>query len=115
MSTTARGRVPAGATAADCGRLWLTLTQEYIPQLRLEIRVVTAPPELSYLVVEVVDDSVISVDGVGQVNLWARREFRSELYLISVDQLFGLLIDAHKQIDQYFRFGSTHAPALRPR
>jgi len=115
MSTTTRGKVPTGATAADCARLWITLTQEYIPALRLEIRMVTDSQGNGWLSVEVVDDSVVAIEGQGMVNVWAAREFRSELYLISVDQLFQLLIVAHKQIDQYFRLGTPHAPALRPK
>lgn len=74
---------------------------------------VTAPDGVSYLVVEVVDDSCISIDGEACVNLWASKEFRNGLYLISVNQLFDLLIKAYRAIEAYFSFGSTNAPTLR--
>lgn len=113
MSTSRNGTIPTGATAADCARLWSTLTTEYIPALRLEIRMVTTPNDQSYLSVEVVDDSLVTIDGAECVNIWASREFRNGLYLISVGQLFDLLIEAHRLIDGFFRLGTPSAPTLR--
>jgi len=115
MSTTTRGRAGTGATSADCVRLWRTLTEEYIPSLRLEIQIQDLGDDVGVLSVEVVDDSAVPVDGEALVNVWATRTFRSELYLISVDQLFGLLIDAHKVIDRYFQHGQAFAPTRRSR
>lgn len=115
MSIIGREKLPTNATAADCGRLWRTMTDEYIRGLRLEIRVVYEGADVSHLSVEVVDDSVISVDGREMVNIWASRSFRSELYLISVSQLFDLLIAAHRQMNLFFSLGSTYAPTLRPK
>lgn len=113
MSTTERTKIPTNATAADCARLWSTLTTEYIPRLRLEVRMVTDPGGDSWLSVEVVDDSLVTIDGAECVNLWACREFRNGLYLISVSQLFDLLIEAYRRIDGFFSYGTPHAPTLR--
>ena len=113
MSTSVNGKLPINATAVDCARLWSYLTTDFIPALRLEIRMVTNPNGESWLSVEVVDDSLVTLDGAECVNIWASKEFRSGLYLISVDQLFDLLIHAHKQIDGFFRVGTPSAPTLR--
>jgi hypothetical protein len=113
MSTSRNGSVPKGATAADCARLWTTLTTEYIPKLRLEIRMVTNDLGENWLSLEVVDDSLVTIDGGECVNIWASKEFRSELYLISVGQLFDLLITAYRKIDGFFSDGTPHAPTLR--
>lgn len=113
MSISQNGEARTGATAADCGRLWSTLTTEYIQHLRLEIRMITTPNDQTYLSIEVVDDSLVTLDGAECVNIWASREFRNGLYLISVGQLFDLLIEAHRKIDGFFRLGTPSAPTLR--
>lgn len=113
MSTTDHPQVLRSATAADCARLWATLTTDYIPALRLEIRMVTNPAGDSFLSIEVVDDSVISIDGHPCVNIWSSKEFRNGLYLISVNQLFDLLIHAYRAIELFFSTGSANAPTLR--
>jgi hypothetical protein len=107
------GKIPVGATADDCARLWATLTADFIPALRMEIRMVTNEKLETWLSVEVVDDSLFTLDGAACVNVWAAKEFRSGLYLISVDQLFDLLIMAYKQMDAFFSNGSPSAPTLR--
>jgi hypothetical protein len=113
MSTFENPKIPRSATSDDCARLWTYLTTDFIPKLRLEIRMHTDPAGQSYLVVEVVDDSLVTMDGGECVNVWASREFRNSLYLISVNQLFDLLIEAHKKIDAFFRIGTPSAPTLR--
>lgn len=102
-----------GVTAADCARLWSTLTTEYIPGLRIELRILESASGQVYLSVEVVDDSVESLDGSPLVNIWASREYLNPLYLISRDQLFDLLIVAYRVIDQYFSTGTPAAPVRR--
>jgi hypothetical protein len=113
MSTTTDRDLPRSATAADCVRLWTYLTTDYIPRLRLEVRMVTNSSGDSWMSVEVVDDSLVREDGAEMINIWASREFRNPLYLISVGQLFDLLIEAHKQINLFFSVGTPHAPTLR--
>jgi hypothetical protein len=113
MSTTQDGRVPTSATAGDCVRLWTYLTTDFIPALRMEVRMVTDPRGDAWLSVEVVDDSAQDDRGEQLVNVWASREFRNGLYLISVSQLFDLLIEAHRKIDGFFSKGSPFAPTLR--
>lgn len=113
MSTTKKGEWQGTATADDCARLWTTLTTEYIPALRLEIRMVTDPAGASWLSIEVVDDSLVTIDGGECVNLWASAEYRNGLYLISVAQLFDLLIKAYRKIDGFFSYGTPSAPTLR--
>lgn len=104
-----------GAGIADCGRLWATLTTEYIPNLRVEMRLHQGPAGDTYLLYEVVDDSIIQLDGELLVNVWATKEFHNQLYLISISQLFDLLISAYRKIDAYFRIGATEAPTRRER
>ena len=113
MSTSTKRDLPKSATADDCARLWSTLTTDYIPRLRLEIRMVTNSSGDTYLSVEVVDDSLVTVDGHECVNVWASKQFANGLYLISVGQLFDLLIQAYRQIDGFFSVGTPHAPTLR--
>jgi hypothetical protein len=113
MSITKNGAIPITATAADCGRLWQTLTKEFIPGLRLETRIVQVEEDAAYISIEVVDDSLESLDGHQLVNIWASREFRNGLYLISVGQLFELLISAYRALELYFENGTPSAPARR--
>jgi len=70
---------------------------------------------VTYISIEVVDDSLESLNGSPLVNIWASREYVNPLYLISRDQLFGLLIDAHRTIEGYFRDGTPSAPTRRPK
>lgn len=113
MSTSNGARVPVGATADDCARLWSTLTTEYISNLRIEVRILQDRSAVTYIAIEVVDDSLESLNGQPLVNVWASREYVNPLYLISRDQLFGLLIDAHRTIEGYFRNGTPSAPTRR--
>lgn len=113
MFSTGRGSAGTGATAADCARLWLTLTSEYIPGLQLLITPVREDDDHACIVLEVVDDSAVTVDGSLLVNVWARKEFRNKLYLISNDQLFDLLITSYRAIERYFELGEAAAPARR--
>lgn len=115
MSGTQRGKIPTTATAADCGRLWHTLTQEFISDLRVELRIFRSPADLTYLTLEVVDDSLETLDGSPLVNIWASKEFQNPLYLISAGQLFDLLISAYDSIEAYFKNGTPSAPARRRR
>jgi len=113
MSTIEKPQRQTNATAADCDRLWRTLTQDYIPGLRIQVRIVPGLDETVVLQVEVVDDSAVAVNGENYVNVWGIRQFASQIYLISIDQLFGLLIDSFKTIDAYFRLGEQCAPPRR--
>lgn len=113
MFSTGRGSAGTGATAADCGRLWRTLTNEYIPGLQLLITPVYESDDSACIRLEVVDDSLISVDGSLAVNVWSCKEFRNKLYLISNDQLFDLLITAYRVIERYFELGDAAAPPRR--
>jgi len=113
MSTSKHIDGGRSATAADCARLWNTLRSEYIPGLRIEAGIVAAPDGLTYLTMEVVDDSAVTDGGHEWVNVWAYRPYANQLYLISIGQLFDLLIEAHGRIEQYFSIGSPAAPTLR--
>lgn len=115
MSTSKIPQPGTGAGIGECGRLWATLTTEYIPNLRIEMRIHHDSAGGTYLLYEVVDDSLIVEDGRQLVNVWATKEFHNQLYLISISQLFDLLIMAYREIDGYFSIGSAHAPTLRPR
>jgi len=113
MSISQNAGANRNAVAADCARLWRTLTNEYIPGLRLELSLAASPNDVLVLVVEVVDDSAVTEQGVELVNVWAKKEFSNPLYLISVGQLFDLLIVAHRAIDAYFALGNELRPPTR--
>lgn len=115
MSTSKISQPGTGAGIGECGRLWATLTTEYIPNLRVEMRIHHDPAGGTYLLYEVVDDSAIEWEGDPLVNVWATKEFHNQLYLISISQLFDLLISAYRKIDAYFSIGATEAPTLRRR
>jgi len=104
--------VLAGATAtlADISRLWITLTTEYIPGLVVELTPAKSKEGFDFVLVELVDYAPISEHEPRARSVWSRREFRSPLYLISHTQLFDLLIDGYKVIDEYFRSGTDHRP-----
>lgn len=103
----------ASATVGDCGRLWSTLINEYIPGLRVELQIIPHDPTSCSVRLEVVDDSVMALDGSLLVNVWASKEFHNPLHLISSIALFDLLISAYRQIDRYFELGEAAAPARR--
>jgi len=113
MSISKNGDAGRSATAADCARLWETLRSEYIPGLRIEAGIITVPEGPTYITMEVVDDALESIDGAACVHVWAYRPYANQLYLISVGQLFDLLIEAHGKIEQFFSIGSPAAPTLR--
>lgn len=101
------------AAAADCARLWSTLTGEYIPGLRILLEPRFDEFGRGAIWVAVVDDSAIAVNGSQLENIWAERVFLNQLHLISLGQLFALLIDAYRKIDEYFRIGEASAPTRR--
>jgi hypothetical protein len=115
MSGLQRTKIPTTATAADCGRLWTTLQKEYISDLRIEMRIFRSAADLTYLSLEVIDDSLETLEGSLLVNVWASKEFANPLYLITAGQLFDLLISAHAAIEAYFKNGTPSAPARRRR
>jgi len=101
------------ATTDDCGRLWLTLTDEYIPRLQILLKFKQDPEFGTVLVVEVVDDGPEGPDGVLHQNVWASATYFNQLHLISSSRLFDLLIEAHRRIDDFFTHGERFAPARR--
>lgn len=100
-----------GPNMGDCLRLWHTLTTEYIPDLRLELRPIETPDKRVAIHLQIVDSSFHQEDSNEVVNIWATKLFQNELYLISVAQLFDLLIVAYRSIDGFFTLGE----ALRPK
>lgn len=115
MSTSHLVGSDRGANAADCARLWNTLTTEFIPGLLFVIKPVTKDKETGYIEIAVVDQSVHQIDGEALENVWAVKEFHNQLHLISVGQLFDLLITAYRTIDRYFELGEAAAPLRRVR
>jgi hypothetical protein len=104
-----------GASAADCARLWQTLTSELITELRFEINPRLKDDQTGYIEVAVVSDSLIPVDGAVSEYVWASKEFHNPLHLISCGQLFDLLIVAYRTIDRFFEVGDAAAPPRRKR
>lgn len=113
MSTITNGEGRRNASADDCARLWTTLTTEYIPGLRLEITPRTNPAGQSFIQIEVLDDSLETIDGEALVNVWSCREYQNGLNLISVGSLFDLLIVAYRNIEAFFEYGTPSAPTRR--
>jgi hypothetical protein len=99
-----------GPNAGDCLRLWSTLTSEYIPGLTLELAPFETPGKQVGIRLRVVDTSYPRQGRIKSVNIWATKTFQNELYLISVAQLFDLLIVAYRAIDAYFTLGEACAP-----
>lgn len=115
MRTTETIRTGANATSADVGRLWRTLTHDYIPDLRLELVPQVADDDQVVIKLELVSAGLDPKTGQACVNIWARRQFVSQLHLISSGSLFDLLIVGYRQIDDFFQYGASCAPARRDR
>jgi hypothetical protein len=103
----------ANATTDDCGRLWSTLTDEYIPRLEILLRFDHDREFGTILRLEVVDDGPAGPDGVVHQNVWAADTVFNQLHLISSGRLFDLLIRAHSAIDDFFTHGERFAPVRR--
>jgi len=105
-------KVPArSASIDDCVRLWSHLTTDYIPTLKLEVSIIDGPVKQTGIRVLVCDYSTVEIGDDGGRSVWAYRDFFSPLYLISISQLFDLLISAHRVIFAFFTTGED----LRPR
>jgi len=113
MQSSGAGRTHPNATADDCARLWLTLTGEYIPGLRIELKIVTLADAATGIRMDLVDDCLGVADGKKMVHVWATRLFFNQLNLISSGALFDLLISGFRKIDDFFRYGESYAPDVR--
>jgi len=113
MNTAESVRTGQNATLADCQRLWSTLTNEYIPGLRVQLTIILTDDGSPALQLELVDGPLISVDGSRRENVWAKRVFFNKLHLISIGPLFDLLISGYRAIDDFFTYGESYAPARR--
>jgi hypothetical protein len=102
-----------GATVGDCARLWLTLTKEYIPALRIEMTLVNIEDGAPGLRVELVDGPHSDTHNNRHLNIWSTRVFFNPLHLISSSSLFELLIAGYRQIDDFFTHGESFAPVRR--
>lgn len=98
------------ATLGDCVRLWITLTVDYIPGLRIEMTPQPALDGGQEILVELVDYARLAEHAPDHRSVWSTRRFASPLYLMSYNQLFDLLIAGHKVIDEYFRTGVDKRP-----
>jgi hypothetical protein len=110
MSTFLNGVKPYNATAADCERLWHTLTEEFIPGLRIELEPRKDSAGDAYVRMELVDYAYLSKEETNHRSIWAVRDFRSAVYLISYNALFDLLIVGHRTIADYFSTGRDNRP-----
>lgn len=104
-----------GANAADCARLWSTLTSEMIADAQMVIIPEVDQNGDSLIAIEVITPCLHQVNGEEQVYVFSRREFRNQLHLISVGQLFDLLITAYRVADRFFEHGDAAAPPRRKR
>jgi hypothetical protein len=110
MSTSTNGAVRGTATPGDCARLWVTLTEEFIPGLRVEIKPRVDAAGEAYVRMELVDYAYLNPDVKEHRSVWAVRDFRSGVYLISYNALFDLLIVGHRTITEYFSSGRDNRP-----
>jgi len=113
MRTTETIRSGANATSADVARLWRTLTTEYIQDLRVELALQVADDDQLVIRLQLVSAGLDPKDGSLCKNIWASRQFASQLHLISSGSLFDLLIVGYRQIDDYFHYGEPCAPLRR--
>lgn len=111
MSGTDRTYPARSATIDDCVRIWSHLTSDYIPALKLEVSIIDGPIKQAGIRVMVCDYSTVEVNGDSGRSVWAYRDFFSPLYLISISQLFDLLISAHAVIFEFFTTGTDRRPS----
>lgn len=112
MSTTPPlGFVPT-ASLGDCVRLFHTLTDEYIPGLRIEMIPALGVDGQPCVRVELVDYAQLHYPVSLDRSVWARKVFYSPLYLISHTQLFDLLIVGYRVIVEYFSTGKDNRPPV---
>lgn len=95
----------------DCVKLMNHLQDDYIDGLRVEMIPAYDRAGQAYIRVEVCDYATIAEGQQPHRSLWATRSFYSEIYLISHDQLFELLISAHKVIEKFFSTGVDNRPS----
>ncbi len=113
MSGSATDQVRRGATAGDCARLWSTIQKDLVSDAQLRIIPRSKSGDDGYLEVCVTSPSLHQVDGSPAENVWAQKEFHNGLHLISVGQLFEMLIVAYRVMDRYFEVGDAAAPPRR--
>jgi hypothetical protein len=98
------------ATLGDLARLWGYLQTDFIPGLRIELEPIFDKSGQPLIRVVICDYSTVTEPKELGRSVWAVKEYRSEIYLISHTQLFDLLISAHKVIDEFFRTGIDNRP-----
>jgi hypothetical protein len=111
MSITPVGPTRANATLGDCVRLWITLTVDYIPGLVIELIPDVTSQGHQEVRVELVDYSTLKEGDPPHRSIWSMRRFASPLYLMSYSQLFDLLINGHRVIDEFFSTGKDNRPS----
>jgi hypothetical protein len=100
----------ASATLDDCVRLWSTLTSDYIPGLRIELKLERDGDLQPVIFLELCDYSTLTSSPELARSCWSSRPFRSALHSISVGQLFDLLITGYRVMEQYFTTGEDNRP-----
>jgi len=113
MRTTDSLRTGQNATANDCGRLWNTLTTEYISKLEIQLVMFEDPLMGTGIRLELVDDGPAGPDGHFHQNVWSTVTIFNQLHLISSSRLFDLLISGYRKIDDFFTHGERFAPERR--
>jgi len=113
MSGTKFSQVNRNATTDDCGRLWRTLTHEYIPGLCIRVVIIEDDQVGTAVRMECYDHGPKDAEGNYYDNIWAKSTFFNELHLISSSRLFDLLIVAYRRIEDFFAYGERYAPERR--
>lgn len=102
-----------GPLQDDCGRLFAHLHNEYMPDLRMEVSFYQIGSIGMGMKIEVVNDSLVTLDGQNTINVWATKTFGQRVQNISTNDLYDLLMIAYRQIDRYMRDGEAFAPVRR--
>ena len=98
------------ASIDDCVRLWSTLTNDFVPGLKLELEFLESKEGHTGIRVLVCDYAYVGGDVTKEKSIWAMREFYNPLHLISISQLFDLLISAYRVMEEYFSTGKENRP-----
>jgi hypothetical protein len=109
-----KANLPAeGPLPDDCGRLVAHLRNEYMPDLRIEVNFYNLGAAVWSMKMEVLNDSLVTLNGEETVNVWAVKTFGIRINSISTNDLYDLLMTAYRSVDRFMRDGEAFAPARR--
>lgn len=99
-----------GPALGDVARLWSHLTTEWVIDLEIRLEPGWSTAEIPFLQVSVVSSRLSENRGGVYVHTWAKRVFNGVDYKGSYNQLYDLLIVAHRAIEREL-MGTERLPA----